>query len=48
MAKVRETLAAFQEEFQERIKILGDDLHSQMDDEQKVFRETWDHNHKRM
>jgi hypothetical protein len=48
MAQVRATLNAFQEEFQQRLKALGDDIHRQMDEEAALFRETWAHNHKRM
>ena len=48
MAQVRATLNAFQEEFQLRLKMLGDDINHQMDEEAELFRETWAHNHKRM
>jgi hypothetical protein len=48
MAQVRATLDAFQEEFQQKLQILSDDLHKQLDTESEWFRDTWSHNHKRM
>lgn len=48
MAQVKATLAAFQDEFQQRLKALGDDINRQLDEESKFFSETWAHNHRRM
>ena len=41
-------LNAFQEEFQKRLRDLGDDLTRQLTEEGDIFRETWKHNHERM
>ena len=48
MNNVHATLNAFQEEFQNRLKQLGDDITNQIDEEGEIFRETWKHNHERM
>jgi len=48
MNQVKATLAAFQEEFKNRLKALGDDINRQIDEEALFFKDTWAHNHKRM
>ena len=48
MNNVHATLNAFQEEFQNRLKQLGDDITKQINDEGEIFRDTWKHNHERM
>ena len=41
MRNVHNVLNAFQKEFQDRLRDLGDDLTRQLNDEGNVFRETW-------
>lgn len=41
MNNVHATLNAFQEEFQNRLRQLGDDITKQINDEGEVFRDTW-------
>ena len=48
MKNVHNVLNAFQDEFQKRLKDLGDDLTRQLTEEGDIFRETWRMNHKRM
>lgn len=48
MAKVHKTLNEFQEEFQNKLISLGNDLHSQIDEEATIFRKQWAINHERM
>lgn len=48
MNNVHNTLNAFQQEFQDRLKDLGDDMSKQIMDEGQIFRDTWKHNHERM
>ena len=48
MRNVHNVLNAFQQEFQDRLRQLGDDLTRQLNDEGDIFRETWSMNHKRM
>ncbi len=48
MHNVHNVLNAFQEEFQNRLRDLGEDLTRQLTAEADIFRETWKHNHERM
>ena len=48
MRNVHNVLNAFQEEFQNRLRDLGDDLTRQINEEGEIFREQWAINHKRM
>ena len=41
MRNVHNVLNAFQKEFQDRLRDLGNDLTRQLNDEGTVFRETW-------
>ena len=41
MRNVHNVLNAFQKEFQDRLRDLGDDLTRQLNEEGTVFRETW-------
>lgn len=41
MKNVHSVLNAFQKEFQDRLRDLGDDLTRQLNEEGTVFRETW-------
>lgn len=48
MNHVHDVVNQFQEEFQKRLRDLGDDLKRQINEEGEIFRKQWAENHARM